>query len=648
MRFANAQWLWLLPALVPLLMVFLWWAWRTRQRLAAQFVHSRLLPNLVAGFSATRRKIGLGLIVLATIFLILTLAQPQWGFTEEEVKQHGLDIVVAIDTSRSMLAEDVKPNRLTKAKFAALDLMQQARADRLGLVAFAGSAFLQCPLTLDDEAFRQSVNALDVNIIPQGGTALAEAIETSLGAFKAEGENHKVLVLLTDGEDHDGAAVEAAIKAAKAGMKIFTVGIGTADGELLRLHDENGKLDYLKDDEGNVVKSRLNEDLLQQIAHATEGGFYLHLGGAKTIDTLYERGLAPLPKSELTTKRIRSYNDRFQWPLATAILLLLAEMFFPERKRAKRPVAGPVAPAKNGVQSTVALGILLLPLVAWGSPSSAKRQYEAGKYDDALKEYQQLLKRNAADPRLHFNAGAAAYQKKQFGDAAKEFNEALSARDLQLQQRGYYNMGNTLYQLGEQSPDPAKKSEDWENSVKSFDNALKLNPQDADARFNYEFVKNKLEKLKQQLQQSSKNQSKDQKQSQEEQQKEQAKNDSKQDESKQSPSEQKQDSSPSKQDSQAQKDQGEKSGEQKQADSQSQEKHEQPNIQKQSSQDQASAQPKDKSSEQTGEGPANAAADGRMTPQQAQQLLEAQKGDEKIMPVKIVKRANSGRIIKNW
>src|ERR1051325_5414353 len=149
------------------------------------------------------------LLVISVGLLILTLAQPQWGFAWEEARQRGLDIIVAVDTSRSMLAEDIAPNRLARAKLAALDLMRLAKHDRLGLVAFAGTAFLQCPLTLDDEAFRQSVNQLEVGIIPQGGTALAEAIETALSAFKDTGDNHRILVLFTDGEDHDSGALDA-------------------------------------------------------------------------------------------------------------------------------------------------------------------------------------------------------------------------------------------------------------------------------------------------------------------------------------------------------------------------------------------------------------------------------------------------------
>jgi Ca-activated chloride channel family protein len=503
MTFANPHMLWLLLAIPPALLAFFWWARRTRQRLLTQFIQARLLPALTVGISASRQKIRVGCLVLAVVCLILALARPQWGFDWQEMKQHGLDIVVAIDTSKSMLAEDIAPNRLARAKLAALELMQRARTDRLGLVAFAGSAFLQCPLTIDDAAFRQSVEALNVNIIPQGGTAIAEAIGTALTAFN-EGDNHKVLVLFTDGEDHDSSPLEAAEKAAKAGMRIFTIGIGTAEGELLRIKDAHGGGDYIRDEQGNVVKSHLNERLLQQIAGATEGGFYLPLRGAKAIDTLYDQGLAKLPKSEHQEKFVRQYHDRYHWPLAVAIVLLLVEMLFPERKREPKakPAAAPSAqPALH--TAAIVLLLVLLPTALRGSPASALREYKAGQYDQALKEYEQLLKRKGDDPRLHFNAGAAAYRNQQFEEAAKQFNATLAAPDLKLQGLAYYNEGNALYHLGERNPDPKKRMEAWEKAVQDYRSTAKLNPQDEDAKFNYEFVKRKLEELKQQQQQKN-------------------------------------------------------------------------------------------------------------------------------------------------
>ena len=502
MNFANPSVLWLLLVIPPALLAFFWWAGRKRQQLLTQFIQARLLPALTVGISARRQQIRLGCLVLAVAGLILALARPQWGFDWEEVRQRGLDIVVAIDTSKSMLAEDIPPNRLARAKLAALELMQRAKADRLGLVAFAGTAFLQCPLTIDDAAFRQSVEALDVNAIPQGGTALAAAIEEALTAYK-EGDNYKILVLFTDGEDQDSGALEAAEKAAKEGLRIFTVGIGTAEGEILRVKNAQGGSDYIRDEEGNVHKSHLNERLLQQIAGATEGGFYLPLRGAKVIDTLYDQGLAKLPKSQHQEKLVRQYHDRYQWPLAVSIVLLLVEMLFPERKRESRPKPAVVEKPLAAAVIPCIAWFLLWPAQGGASPSSALREYKAGQYQQALKEYERLLQKKTDDPRLHFNAGTAAYRNQQFEEAAKQFNATLASPDLNLQGLAYYNEGNSLYHLGERNPDPKQRAEAWEKALQDYQSTMKLNPRDADARFNYDFVKQRLEELKQQQQQQN-------------------------------------------------------------------------------------------------------------------------------------------------
>jgi len=331
MIFAAPHLLWLLVVVPPALVIFFWWSARKSQTLMTRFIHSRLLPNLTVGLSLPRRRFRQGCLVAAAACLIIALARPQWGFDWEEARLHGLDIVVAIDTSKSMLAEDAKPSRLGRAKLAALELMQRAKSDRLGLVAFAGEAFLQCPLTIDDTAFRQSVEALDVNTIPEGGTAIGAAIEAARGAFK-EGDNHRVLVLITDGEDQDTDGLETARKAAAEGMRIYTIGVGTTAGEVLRVKKAGGGSEFLLDEEGHAVKSHLNEDLLRQIAGAAEG-FYLPLQGALTMDALYDQGLAKLPKSEHEEKLIKRYHERYQWPLAVAVVLLVVETLLPERRR---------------------------------------------------------------------------------------------------------------------------------------------------------------------------------------------------------------------------------------------------------------------------------------------------------------------------
>jgi Ca-activated chloride channel family protein len=497
MSFAVPYYLWLLLVIPPLLVVFFWWSARERQRLMTQFIQARLLPGLIAGVSTTRQKIRAAGMIAAVFCLILALARPQWGFDWQEVTQRGLDVVVAIDTSKSMLAEDIAPNRLARAKLATLDLMQQAKSDRLGLVAFAGSAFLQCPLTIDDSAFRQSVEALDVNIIPQGGTAIADAIETAAKSFK-EGDNHKVLVLFTDGEDHDSGALDAAKKAADAGLIIFTVGIGSAEGELLRLKNESGQSDYVRDENGNVVKSHLNEGLLQQIAGATPGGFYLPLRGANTMDMLYQRGIAPLPKSDAMEKLVRRYHERYHWPLALAIVLLIVEMLFPERKREARKSAKAVSEKVAAMATTTVVVLLLLPAVALGSPSRALRDYKSGKFNEAQKEFERLAAEDKkGDARFIFNAGTAAYRATNYDAAIKCFTAALNASDVKLQQAAYFNMGNAQFRLGQLGKDLDEMQQRWEAAIKSYQNAVTLDKNDADATFNLEFAKRGVEQIKQ-------------------------------------------------------------------------------------------------------------------------------------------------------
>ncbi len=661
MRFANPQLLWFLLVIPPALIAFLWWSWRTRQQLMTQFIQTRLLPVLTVGISPTRQKIRLACLVASVVCLIVALARPQLGFDWEEVKQRGLDVIVAIDTSKSMLAEDIAPNRLKRAKLAALDLMEQAKSDRLGMIAFAGGAFLQCPLTIDDSAFRQSVDSLDVNIIPQGGTAIAEAIDTAVASFR-EGDNHKAMVLFTDGEDQDSGAVEAAKRAGEAGIHIYTIGIGSPEGELLRITDAKGRTDYIRDEQGNVVKSHLNESLLREIAGATPGGFYLPLRGANTMETLYEKGIGTLPKSETSEKLIRCYHERYHWPLAAGMVLLLIEVLFPERRREAltKTVAG--AAAKAGLRESVALIIFLaFAANALGSPASALREYKDGKYDNALKDYQKALEKKKDDPRLHFNAGAAAYKGKNFEEAAKQFDEALNSPDLKLIQQAYYNRGNAHYFLGESNPDPTKKTESWEEAVKDFESAMKVNPQDADAKFNYDYVKKKLEELKQQQKKNDKNdqnkddQNKDQQQNKQDQNnQDQAKNDQekkdqenkdqqdKNQQNKQDQAQQNKDSQQQKE--QQQKDQAQKDKEkdkEKQKQSAEQKKKEQEKQQAQ----QSSGNPQDKDKE---EGQQTYAA-GQMTPQQAKQLLDAQKGQEMMLPVKPQgKPRDASKPLRDW
>jgi Ca-activated chloride channel family protein len=677
MFFARPEMLWLLAALMPLVVVFLWRAWRKKQKLIREFVQSRLLAQLTVGVSARRQKVRLALVVLGVACLLVALARPLYGFAWEEARQRGLDILIAVDTSRSMLAADVPPSRLARAKLAALDLMRAAKADRLGLIAFAGTAFLQCPLTLDDNAFSESVNYLDTSIIPQGGTAVAQAIETALKAFEQSGDNHKVLILMTDGEDHESGVMEAAEKAAKANVRIFTVGIGSLEGDRLRVVDEQGKTSYLTDVDGKQVHSKLNTDLLQQLAAATQAD-YLRLTGPDPMKLLYDARLAALPRSATDSRLFRQFHERFQWPLGLGILLLAIEVFVDERRRVPRGPA--VLDAANAdLKRQLALGVLalcLLPLVAQASGDKAERDFKAGRFGDAQREYEKRLADRPQDPRLHYNAGTAAYRAGQYDQAARELGAAVLSPDPQLLARAYYNLGNSLFRLGERAEAPTNALAHWQQAVKNYESTLKLDPKDADAQFNCELVKQKIEELEKQLPKQQQPQQGDKDQDQKDNKDDQNKQDQKdqQQDKKQQQDQQKKQQQDASKDKKDQKKQDQQQQDQQNGDKK-QEKQGQQNQKKEDGQDkkQPEPQPKDaqkpdpakrpkpgepaeakprdgKEPEESKDGTSGEVVPlGQMTPEQARQLLEAARAEERPL-IFVPPEARRGRstIHKEW
>ncbi|MCX8091161.1 MAG: tetratricopeptide repeat protein, partial [Verrucomicrobiae bacterium] len=472
---------------------------------------------------------------------------------------------------------------------------------------------------------RQCVEALDVNIIPRGGTALAPAIRTALTAFK-EGDNFKVLVLMSDGEDHEPGALEAARAAAEVGLKIFTIGIGTPEGDLLRVQDAKGRTDYIRDFNGNVVKSRLNEPLLREIAEAT-GGFYLPLRGAKTMDTLYEQGLAPLPKTEGQEKLLRRYHERYHWPLGAAILLLILEMLLPEGASARRRSAtasqSPSRAPQPALSASTALALMLGASVATAlaSPRAGLREYQAGQYDRALQEFERALEKRPDDPRLHFNAGAAAYRDRRFDVAADHFAKASTAPDLKLQEDAFYNLGNALYRRGEAAGDPQKAIQDWQAALKQYEHALKLNTNNADARFNHEFVKRRLEELKQQQPPQPQQGQSDQNQPQQ--------NNQQQQQQQQQQAQQQQQGGPP--DQSDQPDRSDPSDQRESSPPQPQPSSPQPEREQQPQQTPAQAAPRP------------------MTPEEARQLLDAARNDERVLQfAPDGEHAPERRVFKDW
>jgi len=279
MQFAHSIWLIAGFAACTILGFGFYHFRKTGQAALKKFAAVHLLKRLTESVSPGRRMAKRILLLVAVASIFVALARPQVGYQWKEIKRKGIDILLAVDTSKSMLATDVRPNRLERSKLGILDFVSRLEGDRVGLIPFAGTAFLMCPLTLDYDAFRQSLETLDTQIIPQGGTDIATAIREAETAF-SNNANHKILVLVTDGEDLEGEALSAAKAAAQKGMVIYTVGVGTPAGELIPLKDSSQGVQFVKDAKGQVVKSRLDEKMLGEIAQVTGGQYEPTFGTA--------------------------------------------------------------------------------------------------------------------------------------------------------------------------------------------------------------------------------------------------------------------------------------------------------------------------------------------------------------------------------
>jgi len=333
MRFEQAY-MFHLFWIVLFLVIFFWMTMLRHHVLVNRFVQGKLQGQVARNFMRKNKILKNILILLVFVFGILALCRPQWGFEWQEIKRKGIDIIVIIDTSKSMLTQDVKPNRLERTKLAVKDLLKKLKGDRIGLIAFAGDAFLLCPLTSDYNGFMLSLNELGIDSIPRGGTNIEKAIQVGLESFDEVNSQYKSMIIITDGDNTEGDPLKLAKQAKDAGVKIYSIGIGTKEGELIQISSPDSvNTVFLKDNNDNFVKSRLNERLLQEISVMT-GGVYVKSSGAQFgLDLIYEEKLTALEKRDIESKMKKKYYDRFQIPLTLALILLLIETCITTRRK---------------------------------------------------------------------------------------------------------------------------------------------------------------------------------------------------------------------------------------------------------------------------------------------------------------------------
>ncbi len=332
MRWHNPDLLLWLAALLPLLATTGWMI-RRRARRLSQMADERVWTTLLPGYSPRRQRLHNLLRILALALAIAALARPQWGFKWEAVKQRGLGIIVALDTSKSMLAQDIKPNRLQQAKWGVRDLVKELTGDRIGIVAFSGDAYLQCPATIDYAAFLMMLDDIYAGIVPLGGTDLEQALETALDSFEKAGETQsdKVVILISDGEGTTGDPLSLLPRLKQQKIRVFSIGVGTREGELIQTSGG-----FVKDKAGNVVKSTLHEDALERIALET-GGFYVRSApGDFGLERVYRQGIAELQREERESRMSKTWTERYQWFVGAALLLLALEAGLRPTKRGGR------------------------------------------------------------------------------------------------------------------------------------------------------------------------------------------------------------------------------------------------------------------------------------------------------------------------
>ncbi len=703
MTFGASYFLWLL-LLVPVLIGLFFANERRARERVKKLVAARLLDRLASSVSQAKRRLRFVLFVLGFCGAVVALAQPRIGFTWETTKRKGRDIIIAIDTSKSMLATDVSPNRLTRAKLAAQDLIAELGGDRVGVIAFAGSAFLQAPLTVDYAAVLSTLNEIDTEIIPQGGSNIAAMIQTAVEAFGKGESDNRALIVFTDGEELDTDGVKAA-EELKGEVRIFTVGLGSPEGALIPISGGAGGTEFVKDANGQIVKSRLDEDRLRKIAEVT-GGFYIRLqSGRPEMTKIVEGGLEKMTEKEIDARQSRQPIERYQWPLTAAVILLASSVLVGERRR------GPTLRRQN-----LLLPLPLLLLLFTGQASAVNPGVEAfdrKDYTGAIEQFSHQLERQPDSPELAFNLGGASYKAGKYEEALGSFSRALTSPDPHLRTMAEYNLANTLFQRGAAKQARPERIAEWKSSLQHYEEALKIEPENQNAIYNRDVVKKLLKEQEQQQQKQDQKQQQD-KQDKQDKKDDQQKQDQKQDQQQKNQDQQGQDQKKDQQSQQGkgqqdQKDQSDqqqqpqepkdqqkgdkgdsekdqpsepkdekKDGEEKESDSGKpkdgeQKESQQPQSGKNGEQkdrnqgsrpepmdDQSEKKEGELKSAQPGSEPQNdaaaqeaanaqAAAEGKMTPQQAKDLLESLKGeDTKVQLLDPRERARSQRVLKDW
>lgn len=472
MKFAHPYLLNVLWVLIPVFGILVYGI-RKQKKILSRFAGQEMFFSVVPGFSPGIRWIKAILFTLAAGFAIVALAGPQLGYRWEKTTQKGVDIMIALDCSRSMLAQDIKPNRLERAKREIVDLLGMMKSDRAGLVAFSGRAILQCPLTLDHEAFNIFLKVLEPGFLPVGGTNLDEAIKTSFSGFEKASDTDKAIIVITDGENTAGDVEATAKEMAEKGIKIFTIGVGDTQGA--PIPDEAGG--FKKDSSGTIILSKIDETGLEKLAALTGGTYVRSVAGDMDLDLIYtDKILGTMERKTLTSGKKKVWENRYQWFLFPSLVLLLIEFFLSSGKKSPRVSVFLFA-------CIIGMAAPTIPVYAQTVSASVRQGIEAfdqQQYETAKKHFIDAQLASPENAKLYYNIGAAAYMNKEYEQARKNFLEAAKTKDTKLQHDARYNLANTDYRLG-----------NLDEAIKGYEAILKDFPGDTEAKENLELARQK-------------------------------------------------------------------------------------------------------------------------------------------------------------
>ncbi len=476
-RFEDITYLYLL-AVIPVLALLRFMMTRTQKKRLKKFGDPQLVRQLMPDVSRWRPAVKFWLLQAALALIIVMLARPQFGTRISHEKRQGIETLIAMDISNSMLAEDVTPSRLDRCKMMVENLVDNFTDDKIGLIVFAGDAFIQLPITSDYVSAKMFLADIQPSMIRTQGTDIALAIRKAQNSFTQEENIGKAIIVITDGEDHEGGAVEAAKEARKKGMRVYVLGVGSDGGS--PIPDGNGG--YMKDRSGNTVMTRLNQDMCRQIAQAG-GGAYIHVDNNSDAQRQLDNELAKLAKKETESTVFSEYDEQFQAVGILVLLLLIAELCILE---CKNPLLRNVRFFKGKRRYSSAMTLLMLMTAMAANAQNDRdyiregnRNFRSGKFAEAEVSYRKSIEKNPRNPQAAYNLGNALFAQKKDSAAVVAYESGVQLETSAIRKSmGYHNMGVVC-----------QSHKMFSEAIEAYKNALRLNPKDDEARYNLEICK---------------------------------------------------------------------------------------------------------------------------------------------------------------